>query len=730
VTAVKAIISGLLFVSVSMALSISGTVTDTAGSAIPGASVRLEKDGQTTTSGTDGSFTLGNITGNKGRSNPFQATQQFVAISNGFLRLNIQEKSSMEVVVYNLHGQAVSKAHKSLDAGVQSFALPRTGSGVFLYKVKLGNHEILLKSNSIDGVSGGASVKFQGPVSSKGAGKQAKISVTIDDVIAVTKSGFLNYRVIVTNSDTSGIEIKMIVCADTMIDADGNVYQAVRIGNQVWTVENLRTTKYNDGGAISLVTDKDAWNMDTMPKYCYYNNTTNDDSIKKFGALYSWYTVKTVKLAPKGWHVPTDAEWTILEIYLAANGFNWDGTKTGNKIAKSMAAKADWGTYTSLGAIGNDLTTNNRSGFSALPGGFRFYLGGNDFYGNSNAGGWWSVTEYDAWNARYIYLNSGPNDFLDISYIEKIGGFSVRLLRDSKNTFTIIPSVNDTTLGTITPSTPQLIDSGAASPKFIFKPKNGNRFDSLTIGGVRATTITLADTAYSIVSVLRNDTLKAWFTNIDTNTVTDIDGNIYHTAKIGNQVWTVENLRTTKYNDGTPITLDTSRLTWAATTGKYCYYDNTVNSDTIKRYGALYNWYAIETKKLAPTGWHVPTNAEWDTLLNYLIANGYNWDGTTDSNRVAKSMAAQTDWHLSSSPGVIGNNLSQNNRSGFTALPGGYRDNSGHFAFFHNCGYWWSATETASTTSAFNRILNFGGDYLVKGTDDKVSGFSVRVVKG
>ena len=189
-----------------------------------------------------------------------------------------------------------------------------------------------------------------------------------NDVIAVTKDGYLNYRVISTNPDTSEIKIEMIVCAGTVTDIDGNVYQVVKIGAQVWTVENLRTTKYNDGTPISFDITDATWFRSTTPKYCYYNNTTNADSIRKFGALYNAYVVNTRKLAPVGWHVPTEAEWDILTGYLISNRYNWDPADD-NTIAKSLAAKTDWVNSDSLGTPGNDLTKNNRTGFSALPGG-------------------------------------------------------------------------------------------------------------------------------------------------------------------------------------------------------------------------------------------------------------------------------------------------------------------------------------------------------------------------
>jgi uncharacterized protein (TIGR02145 family)/uncharacterized repeat protein (TIGR02543 family) len=214
----------------------------------------------------------------------------------------------------------------------------------------------------------------------------------------------------------------------TIKDYDGNVYNTVTIGTQTWMVENLRTTKYNDGTSIPNVTDATTWQGLTTAGYCYYNNTTNADSIKKFGALYNWYTVNTGTLVT-GWHVPDTTEWNTLQNYLIANGYNWDGTTTDNKIAKSLAAKTDWSTSTTTGAIGNDLTTNNSSGFSALPGGYRSYK--TDYGSQGSNGYWWSATEYSASGAYYRRLSSDGADLFGMGYYNyESCGFSVRLLRN------------------------------------------------------------------------------------------------------------------------------------------------------------------------------------------------------------------------------------------------------------------------------------------------------------
>jgi uncharacterized protein (TIGR02145 family) len=254
-------------------------------------------------------------------------------------------------------------------------------------------------------------------------------SFTTSSLKADEVSTAITYKCIVSNSAGS-VPSEATLAASTLTDIDGNVYHQVKIGAQVWTMENLRVTKYNDNTGIPFDTSTETWNYATTPKFCYFNNSNNSESIKKFGALYNWYVVSSTnpkKIAPTGWHVPTEAEWDILQNYLIANNYNWDGTTTGNKIGKSLAAKSDWNSSTLEGSIGYNMTINNKGGFSGFPAGYRSYFG--TFLSQNEQAMWWSDME---WNASYAYYRCLYFEFvnLDKSYTNKCCGFSVRLLKD------------------------------------------------------------------------------------------------------------------------------------------------------------------------------------------------------------------------------------------------------------------------------------------------------------
>jgi uncharacterized protein (TIGR02145 family) len=219
-------------------------------------------------------------------------------------------------------------------------------------------------------------------------------------------------------------------------------------------------------------------------------------------------------------------------------------------------------------------------------------------------------------------------------------------------------------------------------------------------------------------------------TTFQGKTVIDVEGNFYQTITIGAQTWMAENLKTTKYNDGTDIPNITNTAAWDALhTGACSDYNNIPGNSTI--YGKLYNYYAVANiHKLCPTGWHVPTDAEWTTLENYLIANGFNYDGTTDGNKIGKALASDTGWASFSSIGKVGNTdfQAKRNATGFTALPGGYRFCNGDFNYIGIYGGWWSSSE-GSPAGGWSRSLYYGDYNLLRYHEDKPCGFSVRCIK-
>lgn len=198
-----------------------------------------------------------------------------------------------------------------------------------------------------------------------------------------------------------------------------------------------------------------------------------------------------------------------------------------------------------------------------------------------------------------------------------------------------------------------------------------------------------------------------------TGTLTDIDGNVYYTITIGTQVWMAENLKTTSYCNGESVPNITDNTGWIAlTTGAYCNYNNDVTISTT--YGRLYNWYALnDNRKIAPTGWHIPTYAEWTTLTTYL-------GGDSIAGGQLKEIGT-THWY---SP-----NAGASNQTGFTALPGGCRDSDGTFQYNPGNGFWWSSTEDG-TYGAYYLIMYFNSSYANRSSSyDKISGYSVRCIK-
>jgi uncharacterized protein (TIGR02145 family) len=240
---------------------------------------------------------------------------------------------------------------------------------------------------------------------------------------------------------------------------------------------------------------------------------------------------------------------------------------------------------------------------------------------------------------------------------------------------------------------------------------------SSTISGLAANT-TYFTRAYAINNQGTAYGNQFILKTFNSSTVTDIDGNVYYTVTIGSQVWMAENLKTTKYNDGTSIPLVTGDIQWnALSTPGYCWYNN--DAATFKStYGALYNWYAVNVlsnggKNVCPAGWHVPTYAEWTMLMTYL--GGENIAG----GKLKETGTAH--W--------VEPNTGATNESGFTALPGGLH--AGSYGYIGNSGHWWSSTEHPNdNVYAGDMGLNYYVTYATQSYyGSKNLGYSVRCLR-
>jgi uncharacterized protein (TIGR02145 family) len=205
-------------------------------------------------------------------------------------------------------------------------------------------------------------------------------------------------------------------------------------------------------------------------------------------------------------------------------------------------------------------------------------------------------------------------------------------------------------------------------------------------------------------------------------TVTDIDGNLYYTVKIGDQQWMLENLRVTHYRNGDPIPNVTDSSTWESlTTGARCNYDN--DEGLAATYGRLYNWYAVDdSRNIAPEGWHVPTDDEWKQLemhlgMNQAEADGVAYRGTDEGGKLKE--AGTVHWAIP--------NEGATNESGFTALPGGVRL-IGRFQGAGFAALFWCSTDD-SGDFAYLRTLEFLNSTVFRGGSSKRSGLSIRCVR-
>jgi uncharacterized protein (TIGR02145 family) len=365
---------------------------------------------------------------------------------NSTLMINPPIAGDAAISVYDMTGKLLAQTQNYLENSPQMYCLSSIKNGIYTIVVKGKNYQFSGKLLSNGKYNGQISIERINSISSsvkektekgdsKGIQANVDMAYTIGDRLKFTGTSG-NYRTIITDIPTSDktINFNFMTC----MDGDNNNYAIVEIGTQVWMAENLKTTKYNDGTAIPNVTVDATWAALTTGAYSDYSNTPSNSTT--YGRLYNWYAVdnnaatKVVSnggknVCPTGWHVPTDEEWTTLENYLIANGYNYDGTTTGNKMAKALASTTLWTTYPVTGTVGNTdyPAKRNATGFTALPGGSREWHG--SYNGIGNRGDWWSSTAVSSPNAWHRYM-SYDYTFVYRYNCDRPYGLSVRCVRD------------------------------------------------------------------------------------------------------------------------------------------------------------------------------------------------------------------------------------------------------------------------------------------------------------
>jgi uncharacterized protein (TIGR02145 family) len=443
----------------------------------------------------------------------------------------------------------------------------------------------------------------------------------------------------------------------------GQKYNTVKIGSQTWMAENL-----------NYETSSGSW--------CYDCAT--------YGRLYDWSTAKNV--CPSGWHLPSRSEWQTLVRAVDANaqfGKWWDDD---NVAGKKLKAKDGWNS----GGNGSD-----DYGFSALPGGGS---GNGDYFINvGTTGNWWTATEYDIVNAysRVMYYES--EGVLE-GYSNKNSGFSVRCLQDSATyTYTLTVSKNPTSGGTTTPASSQSNISAGTQVNISATAASGYTFNNWTISG--SGTIANSSNASTSVTVNGNVTVTANFQQsvVVTPGVGEFadsrDNKTYKKVTIGTQTWMAENLN---YQP-------------ASGSGNSWCYDN--EDSYCSQYGRLYDWSTAKT--VCPSGWHLPSRAEWQTLVRAVDANAQLTSSGWDDNNVAGRKLKSTSGWYSNGNGI--------DSVGFSALPGGFRDSDGNFYSAGGNGSWWTATEDGAS-HAYGRDVYYNYDNVYENNYYKSNGFSVRCV--
>ncbi len=446
-----------------------------------------------------------------------------------------------------------------------------------------------------------------------------------------------NFNPAATYEDGSCTFAPQTACGD-VLGYNGYGYETVQIGDQCWFAENLRTTEYTDGTAITDFVDTDLTEVALTRGYSDAATTS------LYGQLYNGHAVRSDQgLCPSGWHLPSGTEWTELRSFLGSG-------VDGQKMKSSPEDVPDW-----------DGT--NTSGFSALPTGRANEATG--YYNMGNAYGYayyWTADEQSETQQSLVYVRAGNNSASN-TYLATSQFASVRCLCDDFN------------------------DNGQC--------------DALELQGC-----TIPGAENYVAGATFDDGSCTFAPFVSCGDAVGFDYHAYETVAIGDQCWFAENLRTTQYADGSDVVIWPSGTGGPSTPAACAYPDPGEQAD----YGMLYNYYAtVHDAGLCPTGWHVPDNSEFETMLSVV--------GSDSGTKLKASASDEPSWNGT-------------NDYGFSALPGGWSYSS-PIEVGTSGQYWTTSTGLSASMPANARMYFFYNDLpaVSPGDNHPAQGRSVRCLK-
>ena len=527
----------------------------------------------------------------------------------------------------------------------------------------------------------------------------------------------------------------------TVTDIDGNVYNTVKIGSQCWMKENLRATHNSLRDTVPM-----GLNSNTDPSRFYPNGDAS--LVPTMGYLYNWaavtngFTVNASStyniqgICPDGWHVPSGEEWTALQDYAR--------TIDPVNANRPLASTTDWVYNSNPNAVGYNPSENNSLGFNAFPVGGD-YNGSQWNYGSSFY--FWTSDENEMCSfcgvtGTLVGLNDGLFKHMGFSVRCVLGDgimfvpfddFSANELSSSSVEYrvTIVSdgncSVTDAGVCWSTSPHPTLSDNYTShTPVY---SNNASSFSDTITGLERGIVYYVRAYATNCMGTRYSEEIPFFIGSSPCHgviTVSDIDDNMYNTVKIGKQCWIKENMRTTRYADGTDVS------DYFAGTGNY-----------VDIYGYLYTWASVMrgasassnnpsgVQGICPTGWHVPSLAEWEELADYVSSQSEYVCGDNTSY-IAKSLAYynppydywRSDWTDDCSVGSNYNYLL--NATGFSALPAGFRDE--YNTVIYNIlekAFFWNATYSSESCAIYYN----NPQLVLRDYNPEIVGRSVRCVK-